>query len=181
MKSHKRAVALSLLLMSASQLPLQPVWAAPEVQVGFSPEGSAQRLVLSVIDEAQHSIRLMGYSFTSPPVVRALMAAQRRGVDVAVVLDDKANRNRASIAAMNLLVNAGVAVRTVDAYKIMHDKTIVCDGVTVQTGSFNYSRAADRSNSENVVVLKDMPAVAKTYLAHWQSRWDQGRDWRSDY
>ncbi|WP_425061504.1 phospholipase D family protein [Serratia ureilytica] len=167
--------------MSASVLPLQPVWAAPEVQVGFSPEGSAQRLVLSVIDEAQHSIRLMGYSFTSPPVVRALMAAQRRGVDVKVVLDDKANRNRASMAAMNLLVNAGVAVRTVDGYKIMHDKTIICDGVTTETGSFNFSRAADRANSENVVVLKDMPAVAKTYLAHWQSRWDQGRDWRSDY
>lgn len=180
MLNHKRAVALSLLL-SASVLLLQPAWAAPEVQVGFSPEGSAQRLVLSVIDEAQNSIRLMGYSFTSPPVVRALMAAQRRGVDVAVVLDDQANRNRAGMAAMNLLVSAGVAVRTVDAYKSMHDKMMVVDGMTTETGSFNFSRSADRSNSENVVVMKDMPAVAKTYLAHWQSRWDQGRDWRSDY
>lgn len=180
MLNHKRAVALSLLL-SASVLLLQPAWAAPEVQIGFSPEGSAQRLVLSVIDEAQKSIRLMGYSFTSPPVVRALMAAQRRGVDVAVVLDDQANRNRAGMAAMNLLVSAGVAVRTVDAYKSMHDKMMIVDGMTTETGSFNFSRAADRSNSENVVVMKDMPAVAKTYLAHWQSRWDQGRDWRSDY
>lgn len=171
MLNYKRAVAMSMLL-STSILPLQPAWAAPEVRVCFSPEGSAQRMVLSVIDEAQNSIRLMGYSFTSPPVVRALIAAQRRGVDVKVVLYDKANQNRASMAAMNLLMNSGVAVRTVDAYKAMHDKMMIVDGMTTETGSFNFSRAADRSNSENVVVLKDMPAVDKTYLAHWQSRWD---------
>lgn len=155
--------------------------AAPSVQVGFSPEGSAQRLVLGVIGEAQRSIRLMGYSFTSPPVVRALMAAQQRGVDVKVVLDDKANRNRAGVAAMNLLVGAGVGVRTVSVFKILHDKAIVVDGVTTETGSFNFSRAAHRANSENVVVLRDMPEVAKPYLAHWQSRWAQGQDWQSTY
>lgn len=30
-------------------------------------------------------------------------------------------------------------------------------------------------------VLRDMPEVAKQYLAHWQSRWAQGQDWQSTY
>lgn len=155
--------------------------AAPSVQVGFSPEGSALQLVLNTLNTAQSSIRLMGYSFTSPEVVRALVGAKRRGVDVKVVLDEKGNQNTVSQAAMNLLVNADIPVRTVDKFKIMHDKTIVCDNKTTGVGSFNFSRAAATANSENVLVLHDMPAVAHTYLIHWQSRWDIGKDWRSSY
>ncbi|WP_261804224.1 phospholipase D-like domain-containing protein, partial [Serratia marcescens] len=63
----------------------------------------------------------------------------------------------------------------------VHDKVIVVDGVTTETGSFNFSRSAHRANSENVVVLRDMPEVAKQYLVHWQSRWAQGQDWQSTY
>ena len=158
-----------------------PLAAAPTVQVGFSPEGTAQQLVLSVIGEAQRDIRVMGYAFTSPEVARTLIAAHRRGVGVWVVVDAKANQNGAGRAALNLLANAGVNVRTVNAYKILHDKVIVVDGVTTETGSFNFSRSAHRANSENVVVLRDLPDVAPQYLAHWQSRWAQGQDWTSTY
>ncbi len=59
-----------------------PAIAAPSVQAGFSPEGSAEQLVLKTIEAAQHNIRLMGYPFTSPEVAGALISAKRRGVDV---------------------------------------------------------------------------------------------------
>ncbi|MGF6812629.1 phosphatidylserine/phosphatidylglycerophosphate/cardiolipin synthase-like enzyme [Paraburkholderia sp. Clong3] len=69
---------------------------------------------LKVIDSAHTSIRLAGYSFTSPKVVRGLLDAERRGVDVAVVVDDKGNRSKTSQQALNLLVNAGIPTRTID-------------------------------------------------------------------
>lgn len=157
--------------------------AQPTVQAGFSPEGSALQLVLNTIDAAQKSIRLMGYSFTSPEVSRSLIQAKQRGVDVKVVLDWKANnaKGSAGAAAINLLVNAGIPVRTVSQFKIMHDKVIITDGRNVETGSFNFSRAAARSNSENALVIRDYPVLADTYLQHWQSRWEMGEDWRSSY
>lgn len=34
--------------------------AAPSIDAGFSPEGSAQQLVLRTLDDARESIRLMG-------------------------------------------------------------------------------------------------------------------------
>lgn len=157
-----------------------PAFATPVIETGFSPEGSAQQLVLKTISTARQDIRVMGYSFTSPEVVRSLIAAKRRGVDVRVVLDQKANTGKASVAAMNLLVNAGIPVRTVSRYKILHDKVIVTDGRNTQLGSFNYSRAAG-SNSENVLVVWNDPVVAQRYLQHWQSRHDAGTDWRSTY
>lgn len=153
--------------------------AQPTVQAGFSPEGSALQLVLNTINTAEENIRLLGYSFTSPEVTRALITAKQRGVDVKVVVDWKANcaKGSAGAAAMNLLVNAGIPVRTVSKFSIMHDKVIITDGRNVETGSFNYSRAAARSNSENALVIRDYPVLADTYLQHWQSRWETGTNW----
>jgi phosphatidylserine/phosphatidylglycerophosphate/cardiolipin synthase-like enzyme len=72
------------------------VTASPSLDVGFSPEGSAQQLVIRTLDSARESIRLMGYSFTSPEIVKSLVAAKRRGVDVRVVVDGKGGVKRAS-------------------------------------------------------------------------------------
>lgn len=89
--------------------------------------------------------------------------------------------NNASKAAMNLLTGAGIPVRTVSTYKILHDKVIVSDGRHTEVGSFNFSRTADRSNSENVFVVWDDLATAQKYLNHWTSRWAQGTDWKQTY
>lgn len=154
---------------------------AAEIQVGFSPEGTAETLVLQVINKASSQIRLMGYSFTSPPIVSALIAAHKRGVDVQIVLDAEGNKGRASLAAMNLIASAGIPLRTNGTYKIMHDKVLVTDGQNVETGSFNYTASAAKANSENALVLWGSPGVAQVYLAHWQSRWNQGQDYRPGY
>lgn len=114
-------------------------------------------------------------------MVKSLVAARRRGVDVRVVVDDRGNRSRASQSAMNVVVNAGIPLRTNGQYKIMHDKVIITDGQNVQLGSYNYTRSAAESNSENALVVREVPALAQTYLAHWQSRWDGGKDWQSTY
>ena len=175
-----RQLAVSgLVCLSLSYL--QPAAAAPSVQAGFSPEGSALPLVLNTIDTARQSIRLMGYSFTSPEVVKSLVAAKKRGVDVKIVLDEKGNRSKASQAAMNIVVNAGIPLRTNGHYAVMHDKVIIVDNHTVEAGSFNYTRSAASRNSENVLVINEVPEVAQTYLQHWQSRWDGGTEWHSSY
>ncbi|EOC9367908.1 phospholipase D family protein [Enterobacter asburiae] len=160
-----------------------PFTYASTIEAGFSPKGTALQLVIKTIETSQREVRLMGYSFTSPEVAGALIRAKRRGVDVKVVLDWKVNsaKGSAGVAAMNLLVNAGIPVRTVRQFKIMHDKVIITDGRNVETGSFNFSRAAARSNSENVLVIRDYPVLAESYLQHWQSRWDTGVNWVPAY
>ena len=112
---------------------------APHIEIAFSPEAGAEALVLKALGTARQSIRLAGYSFTSPAIVRSLLDAKRRGVDVKVLLDDKGNRSQASVAAMNLIVGAGIPLRVVSAYAIHHDKYFVVDGKHTQSGSFNYS------------------------------------------
>lgn len=155
------------------------------VEVAFSPDGGAEALVLKVIASANSSIRLAGYSFTSPSIVRALTSARRRGVDVAVVVDHRNNlqesRSNAPREALNVLANADIPTRTVSVYPIHHDKYIVVDGRHVETGSFNFTAAAAKRNSENVLVVWNDPQLAARYIAHWQSRWEQGQTYRSTY
>lgn len=150
-------------------------------EVAFSPDAGSEGLVAKVIHASQKSIRLAAYSFTSPAIVRALLDAKKRSVDVRVLVDDRGNRASKSVAALNLLVNAGIPTRRISTYAIHHDKYIIADGAHVQTGSFNYSQAAAKSNSENVLVIWNTPQLAASYLQHWQNRFDQGVEVKSTY
>lgn len=149
--------------------------AQPSVQVGFSPEGSARQLVLETIGSAQKSIHILAYAFQAPDIMQALVDAKNRGVEVRVVVDKKRNRNKPSRKAMDFVTSNGVDLRTNNHYHIHHDKTIIVDGHTVQTGSFNFAPSAETKNSENVVVIRGMPEVASQYMAHWESRWKLGK------
>lgn len=149
--------------------------AEPRVQVGFSPEGSARALVLETIGSARHSIQMLSYAFQAPDIMQALVAAKQRGVEVRVVVDKQRNLGRASRQAMDFVVRQGVELRTNAHFHIHHDKAMIVDGNAVQTGSFNYAASAETLNSENVVVMHDMPAVTAQYAAHWQSRWELGQ------
>ena len=174
MNVQRVLLCVSFAVLAGCAGPQQAGQQAQRIDVAFSPEAGAEALVVKVIAGARQSIRLAGYSFTSPAVVRSLMDAKRRGVDVKIVIDDKGNRGKANLAAINLIVGADIPLRVISAYAIHHDKYIVVDAKTTETGSFNYSQAAAKSNSENVLVVWDNPAVAARYLQHWESRWKQG-------
>jgi phosphatidylserine/phosphatidylglycerophosphate/cardiolipin synthase-like enzyme len=151
------------------------------IDVAFSPNEGSEDLVVRAITSARSNIAVAAYSFTSPAVAKALLNARKRGVDVRVVVDENGNRSKASIAALNLIANAGIPTRTISRYAIHHDKYMVIDKVTVQTGSFNYSKAAAKSNSENVLVIWNNQDLALTYLKHWQDRFDQGKPYQTAY
>lgn len=160
----------------------QPAPGSSQIDVGFSPKRGAEELVVRAIASARQSIRVAAYSFTSEPIVRALVAAKKRGVDVALVADYRNNfvdgcgagrpcKGKHAIAA---LMNAGINARVISSYKIFHHKTIVVDAKHVQTGSFNYSAAAANSNAENALVIWNNPDLAKQYLAMWDRYWSEG-------
>lgn len=147
--------------------------AEPTVSVGFSPSAgqSALQIVLSAIDGAKRSVDVAAYSFTSKPVAAALVAAKNRGVSVRVVADDKANNDR--YTAVTFLANKGVPVRLNAQYAIMHNKFMIVDGHTVQTGSFNYTASAATRNAENVLLVQDAPTLAATYQGEFNRLWNE--------
>ena len=96
-------------------------------------------------------------------------------VEVEVVLD-KSNSTAKHTEAGEIAA-AGIPVRIDSRYTIMHDKFIVVDGVTVETGSFNFTQAGEVANAENVLVLRDDPAVAERYEQNWEGLWNESEVW----
>jgi phosphatidylserine/phosphatidylglycerophosphate/cardiolipin synthase-like enzyme len=161
------------------------------IETAFSPDEGAEHLVIKVIDSAKSELRLLSYSFTSVPVVEALIRARHRGVDIKLVADYKDNvggKDRSgstahakSRAALNALADAGAEVRTISVYPIHHDKVIIANGETVEQGSFNYSDAAAHKNSENVVVNWKNAKLAEVFLEHFQRNYRQAQPYEPSY
>ena len=151
--------------------------AAGTIEVAFSPNEGSEHLVVKVIDSAKTELDLLSCSFTSVPVVEALVRARHRGVKVTLVADYKddvsADRSGKARAALGAPVNAGADVRTISVYAIHHDKVIIADRQTVEQGSFNYSDAAAHRNSENVLVNWGNPKLADVYLKHFARNYAQ--------
>lgn len=55
----------------------------------------------------------------------------------------------------------------------MHNKFIVVNGRRAQTGSFNYSKAADEKNAENTICLRGNTDVADAYSREWNRLWTE--------
>ncbi|WP_436882964.1 phospholipase D-like domain-containing protein [Enterobacter asburiae] len=111
--------------------------AEPAFSVGFSPSNTAMTAVLDVINHASQTLNVEAYSFTSKDIAQALVAARKRGVKVRLMADKKGNSH---YSAVTFLANNGVPVRLNNHYAIMHNKVILADGQTLETGSFNYVR-----------------------------------------
>lgn len=89
-----------------------------------------------------------------------------------MVADAKSNSSKYS--ALTFLANHKVVVRLNDRYAIMHNKVMIADNRHVKTGSFNYSAAANKSNAENVLVIRDQPELARAYKKEFERLWTEG-------
>ncbi len=143
------------------------------VQFATSPDGQAEALVLSVIDSARSELDVAAYELTNRRIVTHLIDRARAGVQVRVVLDRSQLDGRGS--KLTELAAAGIPVRIDLAVPLMHDKFVVADGDTTQTGSMNYTQAGAHHNAENVLVIWHHPTVAAAVRSAWTRLWDESR------
>ncbi len=68
--------------------------------------------------------------------------------------------------AATFLVHAGIQTLIDDQHAIAHNKVMVIDSATIITGSFNFTKAAEEKNAENMLVMKDAPELVKAYEAN---------------
>lgn len=149
------------------------------IEVAFSPDMGATDLVVKAISEAHKTIRVAAYSFTSRPIAQALLDAHKRGIDVQVVVDK--SQAKARYTSATFLANVGIPTRIDYKYAIMHNKFMVIDDANVETGSFNYTKAAEEKNAENVMVLRNDPVVAKQYRDEWNILWAESEEVKPAY
>lgn len=127
----------------------------------FSPAGGCTEAVVAELQQAQRSVLVQAYSFTSAPIAKALAEARQRGVEITVILD-KSQRTE-QYSAADFVLHAGIDTYIDDKHAIAHNKIMLIDGRTIITGSFNFTKAAETSNAENLLVIRDKLALYAAY------------------
>ena len=137
----------------------------PPVEVYFSPRNGATSAIVREIDRARSEIRVQAYSFTSAPIAQALLKAHTRGIRVEVILDKSQRTGKYS--SSTFLMNARIPTYIDAEHAIAHNKIILIDRSVVITGSFNFTKAAEEKNAENLLIIRSADLV-KPYLDNWQ-------------
>ncbi len=151
-----------------------PLPAGASIESCFSPGGGCTDLVVGALRDARQSVRVQAYSFTSAPIAQALVEAHRRGVSTEIILDKsqvsspRDNRGERYSEA-DFTSRAGIPTFIDAEHAIAHNKVIMVDGKTVITGSFNFTKAAEERNAENLLIIRDQPELAKQYLENYEN------------
>ena len=72
--------------------------AFPPIQVYFSPNGGCTEAAVREINAAKTTILVQAYSFTLAPIAKALVDANKRGVQIQVILDKSQRSEKYSSA-----------------------------------------------------------------------------------
>ena len=161
--------------MSASDPSSSPPGAFPAIAVGtgpLSPASTMTNIFVAVLAAAQHSVVITTpYFAPDPPLLDAIVAAARRGVELSIVFP---NRNDSLItgaisrAYYPVLARAGARIFEFRS-GLLHAKTLVVDDALVLLGSANMDRRSLDLNFENNMLVESR-ALALAIGEH-QQRW----------
>jgi phosphatidylserine/phosphatidylglycerophosphate/cardiolipin synthase-like enzyme len=130
----------------------------------FSPKDKSNALIVEAINQAQTQVRFMAFSYTDDAIGQAMIAAHERGLSVAGVMERQNVRGTGSEFA--ILADGGVDILADGNCYIMHHKTMIIDDDVVITGSYNFTKSAEQSNDENLLIIRS-PQLAAQYLAEY--------------
>jgi phosphatidylserine/phosphatidylglycerophosphate/cardiolipin synthase-like enzyme len=140
-------------------------------QAFFTPQDDLTAIFINMIHAEQKSIHGAMYMFTDKKVAQALIDAQKRGVDIQIVIDQI---SMSSCGKGKFLKENGIAVyihRTEEynpyTMALMHHKFFIFgsnqdDKALLWTGSWNCTLRASKHNDENVILLDDL-LIIKQY------------------
>lgn len=146
---------------------------APASEAWFSPGEGPLDCIRRHIQATRAALDVCVYTITDDRLVRSLESAARRGVRVRILGDDVKSGDLGS--DIKRLAQTGAQVRVDRSPNHMHHKFAIFDAAALLTGSYNWTRSAERGNSENVLVTAD-PGVVAAYAAEFEQVWGSGTE-----
>ncbi|WMC18856.1 MAG: phospholipase D family protein [Enterobacteriaceae bacterium PSpicST2] len=141
------------------------------IDVGFSPGDTAKNIILKSINNSKTSIDIAAYSFTNKIIAKLLIKAYNRGVKIRIVADKKSNTGKYTI--VKYLKKHNIKIKLNNKYLIMHNKFMIIDNNSIETGSFNYTKNAIYKNAENVILIKNKFNIIKIYKKEFNILWKE--------
>ena len=138
-------------------------------QVYFSPGDDCPQIIVNQLERASRSIDICVFTITDNRIADAIRDAFVRGIAVRVISDNDKSLDPGS--DIERLKGLGVPIRIDQTQHHMHHKYAVFDQKTTLTGSYNWTRSADKHNDENFVITSD-PTINRAYSGHFERLWN---------
>lgn len=135
----------------------------------FCPQDQCEERAISAILEAEHSIDIAMYSFTSEKIAEALQEVEKRGVEVRIVADYLQSKSNYSV--LEELKQKGIEVRIIFG-RTMHNKFMIVDSKLIETGSYNWTKNGNEKNAENIIFIFD-EETAEEYEKEFFNLWNE--------
>jgi phosphatidylserine/phosphatidylglycerophosphate/cardiolipin synthase-like enzyme len=143
----------------------------------FSDETSISGHLIRAIDATQTTLDIAIHGLALREVSAALTRAKKRGVKIRIVMNqthvfpEKPRDVRSP--EVQALIDQGFEIKMLrggDMYGVMHNKIAIFDGKLLETGSYNWTHAADTWHWENAMFLAEQARI-KSFQAYWDWMW----------
>lgn len=134
----------------------------------FSPHDHCDQVLINFINSAKKSIDIAIFDLSHKGIADAIINASKK-VPLRIVADKKQAHKHHSL--INHLLSNGVQIKLRNKGSCMHNKFAIVDGSFLETGSFNYSKNASRSNDENQVYIYDSKIVSE-FQKEFEELWN---------
>ncbi|HAV76495.1 MAG TPA: hypothetical protein DCX53_03980 [Anaerolineae bacterium] len=136
------------------------------VDTYFSPDDHVLTALYSLLSEAEQSIYFLAFSFTSNELGEIVRTQANAGLDIKGVMDREQVASNTG-TEYDPFKQAGLDVRIDGIDGQMHHKVFIVDEKIVVIGSYNFSRAAEERNDENIVIVYDVN-IAEFFVEEFQ-------------
>lgn len=144
------------------------------VETYFSPDDHVLNALYSLLSASEDSIYFLAFSFTSNELGAIVREKAGAGLDIKGVMDEEQIKSNTG-TEFDPFRQAGLDVRIDGLDGQMHHKFFVVDESIVVVGSYNFSRAAEERNDENILIIYD-PRIAEFYLQEFYRVFDHSTE-----
>src|SRR5277367_201205 len=145
------------------------------------PDDSAKPIV-DAIDGAKKSLRVKMFVFSDPALLKAVIAARKRGVNVRVMLNPSRRSGKAENQhSRKMLKAAGVHVKDSNpAFGMTHEKSMVVDDASAFVKSLNWETKNLTETRDYAIVTshkREVREITKCFEADWKrKKFDAGEN-----
>ena len=137
-----------------------------------------EKKLIELIEKSTNYIDISVYSINNERLVKAVIDAYHRGVKIRILTDKVQAAGKSSRIWEFIAENIPLRVHT--HKRIMHTKVAIYDGVSVSSGSFNWTEPAVYKNEEVCDIFINEPDYAMQHQKLFDQRWADNSQEKSD-
>ena len=157
---------MNKLIISATKTTKEAI----QESIYYSPGEDCLDAILARIKSSRHKIKVCVFTISDNRISEELVNAHKRGVVVKVITDNDKMFDKGS--DVEWLEEKGIKVKIDLTDKHMHHKFAVFDNKYALTGSYNWTRSAEKYNHENVLITNSEKTV-KSFSKAFDKLWEE--------